>query len=252
MASITENQGAEQKAILPRVRPLRLYRWIAMVLALASAAACLVLFLLNDGWNDAVLAAVALGLGANVCLALLTLIPDARGAQARLLSEMTGQSREGQMVTGRGGEILFMNGAGEGFFGADWANADLSGLSGDDGTVAETLQRLQTKALSGVSAQDEIRLTLPNGEIHGLEIRVHPIGEPIDKVAWYLSEATARQELRAVLHSEQALLTDFLDNAPVGFFRSIRRAGSCCPITRWPAGWGIVPMNWRRATTWAA
>ncbi|MBT5191078.1 MAG: PAS domain-containing protein, partial [Rhodospirillaceae bacterium] len=236
MASITDNQGTEQKTILPTVRSLRLYRWMAMVLALVAAVVCVVLMLQTDAWSGAVLAAVALGLAANVGLALVTLVPDARNAQARLLSEMMGQSREGQMVTGREGQVLFMNGTGESFFGSNWQDANLARLSGEDGGVAQTLQRLQADALSGVSGHDEIRLTLSNGEVHGLEIRAHPIGDPVDKVAWYLAEATARQELREVLRSEQALLTDFLDNAPVGFF-SVDQAGQFVLSNNTLAGW---------------
>ncbi len=236
MAAITDNQRAEQRTILPTVRPLRLFRWIAVGLAVTVAIVCLVLVLQSDGWSSAILAAVALGLVANVFLALVTLMPDARNAQTRLLSQMMGESSEGQMITDRSGKILFMNGAGMGFFGADWPNTEVTELSGDDGTVAQILQRLQASALSGVSAQDEIRLTLPNGEVHGLELRVHPIGEPTDKVAWYLSEVTARQELREILNSEQALLTDFLDNAPVGFF-SIDQSGRFVLSNNTLAGW---------------
>ena len=224
MASITDNQGTEQKTILPTVRSLRLYRWMAMVLALVAAVVCVVLMLQTDAWSGAVLAAVALGLAANVGLALVTLVPDARNAQARLLSEMMGQSREGQMVTDREGRLLFMNKAGKGLFGQYGPEANLSQLSGADSSVEQTLQRLQKDALAGTSGQDEIRLTLADGEVHGLELRVHPIGDPADKVAWYLAEATARQELREVLRGEQVLLTDFLDNAPVGFF-SVDQAG---------------------------
>ena len=219
MAVITDDHQAEQEAILPRVRPLRLLRWFAAVLALVAGATCLLLLLVWDDFNDGViLSAAAFALVANACLVLAALMPDARAAQVHLLSEMMGQSGEGQMVTGRDGRVLYMNKAAEGFFGAAGPEADLGQLAGSDGTVAQTLRRLQADALSGTSSQDECRLTVPNGEIHGLELRVHPIGDPADKVAWYLAEATARQELREVLRNEQALLTDFLDNAPVGFY----------------------------------
>lgn len=219
MAVITDDHQAEQEAILPRVRPLRLLRWFAAVLALVAGATCLLLLLVWDDFNDGViLSAAAFALVANACLVLAALMPDARAAQVHLLSEMMGQSGEGQMVTGRDGRVLYMNKAAEGFFGAAGPEADLGQLVGSDGTVAQTLRRLQADALSGTSSQDECRLTVPNGEIHGLELRVHPIGDPADKVAWYLAEATARQELREVLRNEQALLTDFLDNAPVGFY----------------------------------
>ena len=183
MASITDNQGTEQKTILPTVRSLRLYRWMAMVLALVAAVVCVVLMLQTDAWSGAVLAAVALGLAANVGLALVTLVPDARNAQARLLSEMMGQSGEGQMVTGRDGRMMYMNKAAQGFFGVAGPNIDLNQLAGSNNAVAKTLRRLHADALSGASGQDEFRLTLPNGETHGLELRVHPIGNPADKVA---------------------------------------------------------------------
>ena len=219
MAAITDDHQAEQKAILPRVRPLRLLRWVAAVLALVAGTACLLLLVVeNDLHDSVVLSAAALALVANAGLALAALIPDAREAQVHLLSEMMGQSGEGQMVTGRDGRMLYMNKAAEGFFGGGGRRVDLAQLAGDESAVAQILRRLQADALSGASSQDEFRLTLPNGEIHGLEVRVHPIGNPADKVAWYLAEATARQELREVLRNEQALLTDFLDNAPVGFY----------------------------------
>lgn len=224
MAVITDDHRAEQDAILPKVRPLRFLRWIAAVLALGAAATCLLLLVRNDIQNGALLTAAAVALVANAGLALAALVPVARDAQARLLSEMMGQSREGQMVTGRDGRVLYINKAAADFFDTAGPDADIDRLSGGDGAVARTLQRLQSDALSGVSGQDEARLTLADGEIHGLELRVHPIGNPADKVAWYLAEATARQELREVLRNEQALLTDFLDNAPVGFF-SVDQAG---------------------------
>ncbi len=246
MASITDNQGhshkqrpqggAEQATILPTVRPLQICRWIAMALAVIAAAVCLVLLLRADAWNGAVLAAVAFGLVANIGLALVTLVPDSRNAQARLLSEMLGQSAEGQMVTDSDGSILFMNGTAEGFFPGVESDADLEALSAGDGDVAPILRRLQKEALAGVSAQDEIRLNRITGKALGLEIRVHPIGDPADKVAWYLSEATARQELREVLYREQALLTDFLDNAPVGFY-SVDQAGRFVLSNNTLAGW---------------
>ncbi len=219
MAAITDDHQAEQEAILPRVRPLRLLRWVAAVLALVAGAACLLLLVAENNLHDsAVLYAAAFALVASAGLALAALIPDAREAQVHLLSEMMGQSGEGQMVTDRDGRMLYMNKAAEGFFGGGGRRVDLAQLAGNENAVAQILHRLQADALSGVSSQDEFRLTLPNGEIHGLEVRVHPIGKPADKVAWYLAEATARQELREVLRSEQALLTDFLDNAPVGFY----------------------------------
>ncbi len=219
MAVITDEHQAEQEAILPKVRPLRLLRWLMAVLALLAGATCLLLLLVwNDVQDGIILSAAAFALVANAGLALAALMPDARDAQVHLLSEMMGQSGEGQMVTDRAGRVLYMNKAAEGFFGAAVPDGNLDRLAGGDGTVAQTLGRLQSDALSGASSQDEFRLMLPNGEIHGLELRVHPIGNPADKVAWYLAEATARQELREVLRNEQALLTDFLDNAPVGFY----------------------------------
>ena len=235
MAVTQDDQQAEQGAILPEVRPLRLLRWIAAAVALAAGAVCLLL-LRGNVQDGAILTAAAVALVANAGLALAALVPVARDAQARLLSEMMGQSREGQMVTGPDGRVLYMNQAAEGFFGEGRPDTDLDGLSGGDGAVARTLGRLQADALSGVSSQDEFRLTLPNGEVHGLELRVHPIGNPADKVAWYLAEATARQELREVLRNEQALLTDFLDNAPVGFF-SVDQAGQFLLSNNTLAGW---------------
>ncbi|MDP6832515.1 MAG: PAS domain-containing protein [Alphaproteobacteria bacterium] len=236
MAAITENHEVEQETIVPGVRSLRPIRWLAVALAVLAAVACVGLLLWSDTDSGAVLAAVALGLVANICLAFVTLVPDARNAQARLLSEMMGQSGEGLMVTDRDGRLLYMNKAGAGIFGPDWPDMTLEQLSGVDSGVAQTLHRLRQTALSGSSVQDEIRLTLPDGEVHGLELRVHPVGDPVDKVAWYLTEATARQELNEVLRSEQALLTDFLDNAPVGFF-SVDQSGQFVLSNNTLAGW---------------
>ena len=236
MAAITENHEVEQEVIVPKVRSLRPIRWLAVVMAVLAALACVALLLWSESDSGAVLVAVALGLVANICLALVTLVPDARNTQARLLSEMMGQSREGLMVTDREGLLLYMNRAGAGIFGPDWSDKTLEQLSGVDSGIAQTLHRLQQTALSGTSIQDEIRLTLPDGEVQGLELRVHPGGDPVDKVAWYLAEATARQELNEVLRSEQALLTDFLDNAPVGFF-SVDQSGQFVLSNNTLAGW---------------
>jgi two-component system, cell cycle sensor histidine kinase and response regulator CckA len=219
MAVITGNHQAEQEAILPKVRSLRLLRWFAAALALTAGVICLLLLAVDNNFHDSIiLSAAAFALVANACLALAALVPDFRETQVNLLSEMMGQSGEGQMVTGRDGRMMYMNKAAQGFFGVAGPNIDLNQLAGSNNAVAKTLRRLHADALSGASGQDEFRLTLPNGETHGLELRVHPIGNPADKVAWYLAEATARQELREVLRNEQILLTDFLDNAPVGFY----------------------------------
>ena len=81
MAAITDDHQAEQKAILPRVRPLRLLRWVAAVLALVAGTACLLLLVVeNDLHDSVVLSAAALALVANAGLALAALIPDAREA----------------------------------------------------------------------------------------------------------------------------------------------------------------------------
>ncbi|MDA1098904.1 MAG: PAS domain-containing protein [Proteobacteria bacterium] len=237
MAVITNDHQAEQEAILPKLRRLRLLRWFAAVLAVAAGATCLLLLLVwNDIHGSFILSAAALALAANAGLAVAALMPDARDAQVHLLSEMMGQSGEGQMVTGRDGRVLYMNKAAEGFFGEAGLEVNLGQLAGDDGAVAQTLGRLQADALAGTSSQGEFRLTLPNGKIHGLELRVHPIGNPADKVAWYLAEATARQELREVLRNEQALLMDFLDNAPVGFY-SVDQAGQFILSNNTLANW---------------
>ena len=214
----TDNRGVAQGNFLPRVRPLLLLRWAAAALALTAGAACLLLLLRDDTQNAAFLTAAAFALTAGACLAVVALIPDSRNAQSRRFSEMLGQSPEGQMITDRDGRVLYMNPAAEALFNQAAPEADLFRLSGGDGAVAKTLQRLQAKALSGVSSQDEFRLALPDGRSRGLELRVHPMGGRAGQVAWYLTEATARQELREVLRAEQSLLTDFLDNAPVGFY----------------------------------
>ena len=173
----------------------------------------------------ALLAAWAFGRRANV------------DAEARLVFQAQGEAGDALMITDTDGRAIYANKSFRDLFrGSKQTNTlqtnILKGLSiaDDDAVSADKLERLLAQAASGGSDWDEIEIWKNFGEkllIQRWRMSVRPLDKNFQEakpkhkrgmVVWSGRDITAAFEMEITRRREEDLLSDLLDNLPVGFF----------------------------------
>src|SRR5690606_2171727 len=93
-------------------------------------------------------------------------------------------------------------------------------FAGDDAALS-VARRLAHAAGIGAPSRDRVLLAT-GGVRQWLDIQVSPAADGAS--VWSFTDATAAQEMAEAIHDEQERLSDFIDNAPVGFY-SVDRHG---------------------------
>ena len=153
-------------------------------------------------------------------------------AQARLVFQAQGEAGDALMITNAKGHAVYANKAFRDLFRGDGQTSILKGLSiADDDTVsADKLERLLMQAVSGSQDWDEIEIWKNFGGkllIQRWRLSVRPLDREFkgptrdpkrNMVVWSGRDITAAFEMEITRRREGDLLSDLLDNLPVGFF----------------------------------
>jgi len=87
---------------------------------------------------------------------------------------------------------------------------------GSEATVAAEIERIFKTATQGTTAHGEIRIEASNGRPEWWRLRATPDGR--GHVFWRADDVTTQRERETLGRLESEMVTDFLDNLPVGFF----------------------------------
>jgi two-component system cell cycle sensor histidine kinase/response regulator CckA len=157
-----------------------------------------------------------------------------RRLDAPAMAEMLAGSPEGWLVTDLAGRATFANAAYAALFGGD--DRSLAEQVAGDADAAAVVAGLQRRVAAGEAVTAEIGLCCADGSARWLAVSAHPVGSPPAHLVWHVADVTDRHRLQATLREERAALSDYLDNAPVGFF-SADRDGRLLRVNRTLAGW---------------
>jgi two-component system cell cycle sensor histidine kinase/response regulator CckA len=186
--------------------------WLALALALL---ALLLHWRPGGAWALSAAAAAALGLALFAWLKGQGALDPA----ARVLLAAAEASPDAALITAADGSILYANQAFRRLFpaSADGGRplAAIADMIGDDEESRDVFDRLVASAGAGVAAQGEIAIRLPAGEREWRRVGVQPMAGYAE---WRALDVTARRELESVRRIEESIVTDILDNLPVGCF----------------------------------
>ncbi|MEQ9640500.1 MAG: PAS domain S-box protein [Alphaproteobacteria bacterium] len=155
------------------------------------------------------------------------------GLPAELAKELLEGSPLGALVADLDGKVLYANRTYQELFGRQRHLAQE--LAGDP-VLAARFAALNRRVLDGESAGDEFGVETAGGRARWLRIGGFIVGGAAPKVVWRVEDVTQRHELEASLEAERAALSDFLDNAPVGFL-SADADGRLLRLNKTLAGW---------------
>ena len=162
---------------------------------------------------------------------------DRAAAMLRLFAE---RSDDPLLIAGLTGETVFTNAAFRRLVGAgdDSAGfADLRRLLHEDPHWEETLSGLAARAATGEAGEADIPIQPSGGGRDGL-IWLRLVAQPVAGgiVVWRGEDVGERRRAETTLKRQRDLLSDFLDNLPVGFF-SVDAEGHFLYANRTLAGW---------------
>ncbi|MCK5545752.1 MAG: PAS domain-containing protein, partial [Rhodospirillaceae bacterium] len=157
---------------------------------------------------------------------------------ARLVFQAQGEAGDALMITNAKGEAVYTNKSFRDLFRGDAETNILKGLSvaDDDVVSADKLERLLMQAAGGGHDWDEIEIWKHFGGkllIQRWRLSVRPLDNNFNgakrshknnMVVWSGRDITATFEMEIIRRREEDLLSDLLDNLPVGFF-SINGSG---------------------------
>ncbi|GLQ07328.1 hybrid sensor histidine kinase/response regulator [Sneathiella chinensis] len=152
-----------------------------------------------------------------------------------LIAEFVSSSPEGRLVTSREGEFILANNA---YFKVmrmpEGSRQTLMDGMGDDFVAREQLKSIQNGATKGSGHSARVELRMEDGR--WLAILAHPIKAVPDCIIWYVTETTTQHKIEEVERSEREKLTEYFNNAPVGFY-SLDAKGRILFVNRILAEW---------------
>jgi two-component system cell cycle sensor histidine kinase/response regulator CckA len=105
-----------------------------------------------------------------------------------------------------------------------------------DPAAAARLAEIAARVAAGEQATAELAVDAAEGGTRWLRLTGLPLrGRPARQV-WHVDDTTGRHDLESTLETERAALSDFLDNAPVGFL-SADRDGRLLRVNETLAAW---------------
>lgn len=149
---------------------------------------------------------------------------------ARLVYLAQGEAGNALLITDKDGTAIYANGAFRDLFRTGGSNNILKDLSvsDDDGVSVEKLERLLMQATGGGHDWNEVEIWKKHFgklKVERWRIEARPLaGDNKSHVVWSGRDITAAFEMEIIKRREEDLLSDLLDNLPVGFF-SINGAG---------------------------
>ena len=148
--------------------------------------------------------------------------PGPAGARIeRLLAQVVEASRGGRLIVDAEDRVIYANPAYRELTGAGDGAVPLlrDVLSGD---ALEKAERIERAARAGSSARDELPLVGLGGNVRWLNVSGRGMAGAPGLILWFIEDATVPHEMQEVVRAEQEKLTDFIDNAPVGFYSADR------------------------------
>ncbi|MEQ9089374.1 MAG: PAS domain-containing protein [Alphaproteobacteria bacterium] len=84
--------------------------------------------------------------------------------------------------------------------------------------TARAFRRLRALSLSGIASQAEIEVIAADGKSVWYQTDIYPVPDFPGHMTWRFYDVTSRHEMHEAILEEQARITDFIENAPVGFY----------------------------------
>ncbi len=153
-----------------------------------------------------------------------------------LIAEFVAASPEGRLITTKDGAFVLANDAYFDVMRLDKRNGNKTLLEVMDDNIAarEQLKSLQNAANKG--DQVGIRVEMKTTDGHWLAVLAHPIKAIPDCLIWYVAETTTQHKIEEVERSEREKLSEYFNNAPVGFY-SLDERGRIQFVNRILADW---------------
>ncbi len=153
-----------------------------------------------------------------------------------LIAEFVAASPEGRLVTTKDGEFVLANDAYFDVMRLDpkKGNKTLLEIMDKDFAAREQLKSLQNVANKG--DQVGLRVEMKTADGHWLAVLAHPLRAIPDCLIWYVAETTTQHKIEEVERSEREKLSEYFNNAPVGFY-SLDERGRIQFVNRILADW---------------
>ncbi|MBO6826173.1 MAG: PAS domain S-box protein, partial [Sneathiella sp.] len=153
-----------------------------------------------------------------------------------LVAEFISASPEGRLVTSKDGKFIFANDAYFDVLRLDRRNGNQTLLEVMDDNISA---REQLKALRNAANRGdvvEMRVELKTEDGRWLAVLAHPLQAVSDHIVWYVAETTSQHKIEEVERSEREKLSEYFNNAPVGFY-SLDSRGRIQFVNRIFADW---------------
>jgi len=188
-------------------------------------------------FNLIVLSTMVLGtMGLGLWYLIFHGLRRAASGEMDLIAEFVSSSPEGRLITNKNGEFLLAN---EAYY-------DVLHIEKRDGnkTLLEVMSeniaaREQLRSLNNAAKRDEVhdmRVELKTEDGRWLAVLAHPIKSIPDCIIWYVAETTTQHKIEEVERSEREKLSEYFNNAPVGFY-SLDNRGHVQFVNRIFAEW---------------
>jgi len=153
-----------------------------------------------------------------------------------LIAEFVSASPEGRLVTTRDGDFVLANDAYFDVLRLDKSEGNTTLLEAmkDNFTAREQLKSLKNSAIKG--QERSIRVEMKTTEGYWLAVLAHPIKAIPNCIIWYVAETTTQHKIEEVERSEREKLSEYFNNAPVGFY-SLDERGRIQFVNRIFADW---------------
>ncbi|MFT6559530.1 MAG: two-component system cell cycle sensor histidine kinase/response regulator CckA [Sneathiella sp.] len=153
-----------------------------------------------------------------------------------LIAEFVSSSPEGRLVTTKDGAFVLANDAYYDVMRLSKKEQTKTLLEVMEGNFAarEQLKSLQNAAIKGGNAG--IRVEMKTNKGQWLAVLAHTIKSIPDCLIWYVAETTVQHKIEEVERSEREKLSEYFNNAPVGFY-SLDDRGRIQFVNRILADW---------------
>ncbi|WP_051548119.1 hybrid sensor histidine kinase/response regulator [Sneathiella glossodoripedis] len=161
-----------------------------------------------------VLAAMGLGLWYLIFYGLRR----AASGELDLVAEFVSSSPEGRLMTTKDGEFIMANDSYFDVLRLDKRQRGQTLLEVMNNNIAA---REQLKALSNAAKRGDkidMRVEIKTSDGRWLSILAHTIKAIPDCIIWYVAETTVQHKIEEVERSEREKLSEYFNNAPVGFY----------------------------------
>jgi PAS domain-containing protein len=133
---------------------------------------------------------------------------------AVLLADRRGQN----VLSNRNWNLRVAGNNSEMVLGPNLGLAGLKGILFDEEPNRQALQELEVAAAAHEAADREIAIIDKNGHKAWCRLSVRPVDGDQQLSMWSLADADVRNAVEAAIDVEQGLLTDFLNEFPIGYF----------------------------------